>query len=29
MIAAIDSIGRGTIVAEGQTVELRLSPDEL
>ncbi|HUB85072.1 MAG TPA: hypothetical protein VL971_05220 [Rhizomicrobium sp.] len=29
MIAAVDSIGRGTIVAEGQTVELPLSPDEL
>jgi predicted protein tyrosine phosphatase len=29
MVAAIESIGRGTIVAEGQTVELPLSPDEL
>jgi predicted protein tyrosine phosphatase len=29
MISAIEGIGRGTIVAEGQTVELPLSPDEL
>jgi predicted protein tyrosine phosphatase len=28
MIAAIESIGRGTIVAEGQTVEIPLWPDE-
>jgi predicted protein tyrosine phosphatase len=28
MIAAIESIGRGTIVAEGQTVEIPLSLDE-
>lgn len=29
MVSAIDGIGRGTIVAEGQTVELPLSPDDL
>lgn len=29
MISAAQSIGRGTIVAEGQTVELPLSPDEI